>query len=431
MPIPVVVIVGRPNVGKSSLFNRLAGRRIAIVVPSAVVTRDRDSTLVVSDDRYFELVDTGGIGIVDEADLSREVERQIQIALDEADLILFTVDVSEGLTAMDRDISKRIRELDKPVIVVANKADSPRLADAASEFHELGFVTVLAVSATHSLGTAKLLEVVVARLPQASDEGTAAIGMKLAIVGKRNVGKSTLVNTIVKIFTGSENQRVIVSDIPGTTRDAIDIRFEKDGLTYLAIDTAGARKKSKVGSDVEFYSLVRAEGAVRRADVVLLLIDAAVPVGTVDKHLARYVLDHNKPCIIVVNKWDLVAGRATTGEYGDYLQRELAGTRFVPLAFTTATDGRNVGATIDLARSLFKQAGTRVSTSKINQVIQDAIEKTHPPSPRGKQLRIYYGTQVSTHPPTMVMFVNDPERCTQAYQRYLENSFRQGLPFSE
>ncbi|MDP6381215.1 MAG: 50S ribosome-binding GTPase, partial [Phycisphaerae bacterium] len=218
---------------------------------------------------------------------------------------------------------------------------------------------------------------------------------------------------------------------PGTTRDAVDIRFEKDGMAYVAIDTAGVRKKSSVSSDIEFYSIARAEAAIRRANATLLLIDAVVPISKVDKHLARYVADQAKPCVLVVNKWDLAAGKANTGEYADYLLRELPGVKYAPVAFTTATQGRNVESAIDLARSLFKQASLRVSTSKLNQALRDAVERHRPPSPRGARLRIYYATQVSTCPPTIVFFVNNPDLVAQQYSRYLENRLRETLSFGE
>jgi GTP-binding protein len=249
--------------------------------------------------------------------------------------------------------------------------------------------------------------------------------MKIAVVGKRNAGKSTFINALA----GSE--RVIVSEIPGTTRDAVDIRFEKDGLTYIAIDTAGIRKRKSVKDDIDFYSLTRALGSIRRCDVVLLLIDATTPVSQVDKHLGRAVRDQMKPVILVVNKWDLAKGEATTGDFADYLGEMLPGLSYAPLSFTTAKDHRNVLATIDLARSLYKQSRSRVTTGELNRVIERVVKMKQPPSPRTTLPKIYFTTQVATAPPTVVLFVNQPDLFSASYRRFIENRFREELPFPE
>jgi len=425
MPLPKVAIVGRPNVGKSSLFNRLAGRRIAIVEPTAGVTRDRVATLVEAEDRWFELVDTGGMDFRTGADLAADVAGQIEFALAEAAVIVFVVDVREGRQPLDEQIARRLRPTDRPVIVAANKADHADHAAGAADFHALGYEPVLAVSAKHGRGRGDLFEAILRRLPAEAGEPPADVAMKIAIVGKRNAGKSTFLNALV----GAE--RVIVDETPGTTRDAVDIRFEKDGLTYVAIDTAGFRKRKSLASDIEFYSLSRAMESIRRADVVLLLIDAAVPVSQVDKHLAAEIEKQARPVVLVVNKWDLAKGRAGTDEFADYLTKMLPGLDYAPLAFTTATEARNVPATIDLARALFKQSRTRVPTGALNRVLRSAMREKQPPSPTATLPKVYYATQVAVAPPTIVLFVNAPDLFTQSYRRFIENRLRNELPFAE
>jgi len=425
MPLPKVAIVGRPNVGKSSLFNTLARRRIAIVEPTAGVTRDRVSTLVESEGRWLELVDTGGMDFRTEADLAADVAGQIEYALAEAALVVFVVDVREGRQPLDEQIARRLRPTDVPVIVAANKADHFALEAGAGDFHALGYEPVLPVSAKHGRGRADLLAAILERLPAGATETPADVAMKIAIVGKRNAGKSTFLNALA----GAE--RVIVSETPGTTRDAVDIRFEKDGLTYVAIDTAGVRKRKSVADDIEFYSLSRALESIRRADVVLLLIDAALPVSQVDKHLGAEIEKQMKPVVLVVNKWDLAKGYAGTDEFADYLGKMLPGLNYAPLAFTTATAARNVLATIDLSRALVKQAHTRVSTGTLNRVLRSAMRENQPPSPTATLPKVYYATQVAVAPPTIALFVNQPDLFTQSYRRFIENRMRDELPFAE
>jgi len=425
MPLPKVAIVGRPNVGKSSLFNALARRRIAIVEPTAGVTRDRISAIVESDGRWFELVDTGGMDFETSQALAADVKQQIEYAIAEASVIVFAVDVQVGRQPLDERIAERLRSVQVPVLVAANKADNERLAQNAGEFHAFGYEPVIAVSAKHGRGRHELTEAVVARLPADADQPPGQVAMKIAVVGKRNAGKSTFINALA----GAE--RVIVSEIPGTTRDAVDIRFEKDGLTYVAIDTAGIRKRKSVANDIEYYSLTRAMDSIRRADVVLLLIDAPTPISQVDKHLGAAIVAEMKPVVLVINKWDLAKGLATTDDFAEYIEKMLPGLAYAPLAFTTSKDAKNILATIDLARHLFKQAQTRVTTGELNRVIESAIRLRHPPSPQVVLPKVYFATQVAVCPPTVVLFVNNPDLFEEPYRRYIENRFREELPFPE
>ena len=427
MALPVVAIVGRPNVGKSSLLNALAGRKISIVEPTAGVTRDRICAIIDFDEQYFELVDTGGYGIEDHDNLTEHVEGQILIAVEQASLVIFVVDIREGLSSLDRQVASLLRRPDLRVLLVANKADGPSQDGLGGEFFKLGFGEPLPVSAQHGRNRQELVERILQCLP---DEGTAAPQeevMKLAVVGKRNVGKSTFINAL------AGEERVIVSEVPGTTRDAVDVRFEKDGRTIVAIDTAGIRKKSKMTqNNIEFYSYTRATRSIRRADVVLLFIDAVDPISQVDKKLACYVADEYKPCIIVINKWDLVKDQADPNDYAEYLDEVLSGLRYAPISFITASEGKNVQRLTDLATNLFKQSQTTVTTSKLNKALQRITSERAPSARRKVGLpRIYYGTQMATNPPTLLLFVNDPSAIDDNYRRFLINRLRDLLPFSE
>jgi GTP-binding protein len=428
MTLPVVAIVGRPNVGKSSLFNAIAGRRTSIVEPTAGVTRDRVTAICDIDEAYFELIDTGGHGIVDRDDLDEHVERQIRCAIGQADLILFVVDAREGLAPLDRatgDLLRKHHQVDR-VRLLANKVDEPHMDVGIGEFGRLGFGDALAVSAVTGVGREELYELIREAVGGAGEEAPPDPVMKIAIVGKRNAGKSSFINAL------AGEERVIVSEIPGTTRDSIDVRFEKDGRTIVAIDTAGVRKKRKIADDIEFYAYSRVTQSIQRADVVLFLIDATLPVGQVDKRLASLVSAEYKPCILVINKWDLAKGRAGSEDYGAYLTAVLPQVSYAPVAFTSAVTGRNTYATIDLAAELFKQARTRVGTGRLNQALQEALAGTAPKTKRGrKPPKFYYATQVSTQPPTLVLFVNGPSLVTKDYERYLINRFRETLPFPE
>lgn len=429
MGLPVVAIIGRPNVGKSSLLNALAGEMISIVEPTAGVTRDRVSTFIGSDDHYFELIDTGGYGIVDSDQLSDHIEGQILQAIQSANLVLFVVDVREGITPLDQTIAELLRKHKLDVMGVANKADTARLFPAAGEFIKLGFGEFFCVSAQNNLNITVLRDRIFDRLKNLETTGAPPEPvMKIAIVGKRNAGKSSIVNAIA----GTE--RVIVSEIPGTTRDAIDVRVEKDGKTLVVIDTAGVRKKAKMKTDnsIEFYSYVRATRSIKRADVVWLMLDATEPLGQADKSLAHLIGEENKACIIVVNKWDLAKDRAATGDYEDYLTKMLPGLKYAPIAFTTATEARNVQSALDLSTELFKQATTWVTTGRLNKAFEIIRKERAAPSKRNaKWPKIYYVTQVAVNPVTFMMFVNDPGLFDENYRRFVGNRLRELLPIAE
>jgi GTP-binding protein len=427
MPLPQVAIVGRPNVGKSSLFNWLAGKRIAIVDPTPGVTRDRLSSAIELGGRYVELTDTGGMGIEDRDHLTQDVERQIRLALDIASVVLFLVDVRAGPAPLDEHVAEKLRTLGKPVILVANKCDYADLESQVGEFHKFGFGEPICVSAQQSRNKQQLLDRLIACLPP-EGEGEASLvdpTMKIAIVGRRNTGKSTFIN-----FLASE-ERTIVSEVEGTTRDSVDVRFERDGRTIVAIDTAGVRYKGKIKDDIEFYSLTRAERSIRRADVVLHFLDAAKKISVVDKQLAGYVLQEMRPAIFVINKWDLAKDTVYTGEYHDYLQKVFPSLDFVPQAFITAKDGRNVQRVVELAQTLHKQASVRVGTGELNRVLEHAVALSPPPMRMNRVPKIYFATQVAANPPTIVLFTNGPELLDNTYKRYLLKTFRELLPFKE
>ena len=435
MALPKVVIVGRPNVGKSSLFNWLSGRKIAIVDPTAGVTRDRVGALIqVGDDtdpRFFELIDTGGVGMVDRDDLSEEVERQIEAAMNEAALILFVVDCREGLLPLDEEVAQRLRYLETPVILVINKADVPELETSDEEFYKLGRGKPIYISVHQNRNKPQLMKMIAKRLPDAADQKPADEVMKLAVVGRPNTGKSTFINTLARA------ERMIVSEVPGTTRDSVDVRFELDGLPFVAIDTAGVRRKAKIRDDLDFYSMHRAERSIRRADIVLLFLDVGQGIARVEKQLADYVIKQYKPCILVVNKWDLMLANPSgpsvemMNKYAVSLQHAFRTMAFAPIAFVTATTGKNVKALVNQAQKMFKQASQRVSTSTLNRVLREAIA-AHPPAVReNKTPKIYFATQVDVGPPTVVIFVNKPSLFDATYQRYLMNIFREKLPFHD
>jgi len=426
MGVPRVSIVGRPNVGKSSIFNWLARKRLAIVDPTAGVTRDRLTHLLCIDDRYFELVDTGGMGIEDVDNLTSLIEDQIQQAIDASDVLLFVLDTRDGLTSLDQEVSKRLRYVNQPVICVANKADHKELDADADDFYRLGRGKLVRVSAKENRGRDELLDLIAERLPEETeDQPPEEPAMKLAIVGRRNTGKSTFVNTLVK------TDRMIVSEIPGTTRDSVDVQFELDGKSFIAIDTPGLKRRKSVKTDLDFYSTHRAQRSIRRADVVFIFFDASQRISKVDKQLCSYVSDQYKPCVFVVNKWDLYAKSMPTEKWATYLRDTFRTMWYAPIAFITGETGKNVKTLVNHGQMLYRQSRERVSTAKLNKLVQAATKHNPPPMGRQRRPKIYYATQVGSEPPTIVLFVSHPAAFHHTYRRYLLGIFRDQLSFGE
>ena len=426
MGIPQVVIVGRPNVGKSSVFNWLAGRRLAIVDPESGVTRDRVTQLVDINDRFVELVDTGGMGVQDSDNLTEQIEDQIQMAVDSAQVVLFVVDCRNGPVPLDEEVAKRLRYVTAPVLLVVNKSDTPALDGEADGFYRFAR-KIVRVSAMENRGKSELLDAIFQRLPEATDDDEMPVEpvMKLAIVGRRNVGKSTLVNTLAKA------ERMIASEVPGTTRDSVDVRFEMDGKAFIAIDTPGFRRTKSINTNVDFYSTHRAQRSIRRADVSLLFFDATERIGQVDKQLCDYIAQQYKPCMFVVNKWDVVAGTMPTEKWVIYLRDTFRTLWYAPIAFITGQSGKNVKAMLNHAQMLFRQSLHRVPTGQLNKQLRLAIDQNPPPIHQNRRPKIFYATQVAVQPPTVVLFCSDPKAIDPQYQRYLLRFFRESLDFGE
>jgi GTP-binding protein len=428
MGIPQIVIVGRPNVGKSSIFNWLARKRLAIVDGTPGVTRDSVTYLMYDRERYFELVDTGGIGFDDPDNLTAKIDEQIAAAIESAAMVLFVVDTRAGLTPLDQEVARRLRYVDTPVICVANKADEATLDSQADEFYKLGRGKLIRVSTLQNRGRQMLLEMIAERLPKSDGNEAPHVdepAMKAAIVGRRNVGKSTFVNTL------AQAERMITSEVAGTTRDSVDVRFELDGKTFVAIDTPGLRRSKSISTDVDYYSSHRAQRSIRRADVVLMFFDPMERISKVDKQLCEYIAENYKPCIFVVNKWDLKADSMPTEKWVRYLHDSFRTMWYVPIAFITGMTGKNVKALLNHAQMLFKQARERVSTADINKVVRHALDASPPPLHQNRRPKIFYATQVGTEPPTVVMFCNDPKAFGEPYRRYLLGALREQLPFAE
>jgi len=417
---PIVALVGRPNVGKSTLFNRLVGERLAIIEDVPGTTRDRQYADVEWGGRVFTLVDTGGL-VLDDADpLIAQVREQARVAMDEADVIVFLTDIVDGLTGPDAEIGDQLRRSDKPVILTVNKADNLKREMAIYEFHGLGLGEPLPVSGMRGMGTGELLEAVVAALPPLPEEEEEEAHIPhIAIVGRPNVGKSSLLNKLLG------HERVIVSEIPGTTRDAIDTVVRFHGEEIVLIDTAGIRRRGRIERGIEHYSVLRALKAVARADVALLLIDAVEGVTEQDAHVAGYILDEAKSVILLVNKWDLIEkDNYTLQQFEQRLRQELKFMSWVPILFVSALTGQRVSRVLPLALRVNQERERRLSTSELNDMLRNATAQNSPPTKAGKKLRFYYGTQVGTQPPTFVFFVNDANLVHFGYKRYLENQIR-------
>jgi len=440
MALPVVAIVGRPNVGKSALANALARRRVSIVEPTPGVTRDRVVAAMAHAGRAFELMDTGGIGMEDGTSITAGVQRQIEAAIVEANLILFVLDVRDGVTPLDEKVAARLRRAmgspaapgagggparGRAVLLVANKVDTSAFDPGAVEFFRLGFGEPLCVSALQRLGLQDLLDAIVAHLPAADGEPPRAPGLRIAIAGKRNVGKSTLVNTLAR------EERVIVSEIPGTTRDAVDVRIERGGKALVLVDTAGLRKKRKVEDAIELFSRMRTESAIRRSDAVLFLLDIREPVSEVDLKIAGLVEASGKPCVIGLNKWDLANQAKGPESYLAYVRKSIPGLAFAPVAILSAKEGFRVWTLVETAEELVRQSGATVATGPLNRLAKEAAEWAHPRVTRSRIPKIYYITQTGVHPPRFLLFVNDPRYFTADYRRFLAGKFRRELTCKE
>lgn len=426
MSKPLVAIVGRPNVGKSTFFNKIAGQRIAIVEDTPGVTRDRVYADVEWLGKRFTLIDTGGIDPKSDDPLRIQMRRQAGIAMDMADVILFFVDGRDGLTSDDDDVADLLRKASKPVLLVVNKVDTASLQDSAYEFYELGIGAPISISSANMLGLGDLLDEVLSLLPnavEAPEEEQQPI--RIAVVGKPNVGKSTLVNRML----GEE--RVMVSDIPGTTRDAIDAPFEREGRQYVLIDTAGIRRKRAIEyASLERYSVVRSLDAIRRCDVALILIDAGQGVTEQDTKIAGFVHEEGKAAVIVVNKWDAV--EKDTGTMEKMRREAIEQLKFMDYAqvlFISALEGTRVHKILEMVCEAYAQTTRRITTGVLNDVLADAQLALQPPATGGRRLKIYYATQQGVKPPTFILFLNDQTLMHFAYERYLENQFRKAFGF--
>ncbi|MGI6606342.1 MAG: ribosome biogenesis GTPase Der [Peptococcia bacterium] len=425
MAKPIVAILGRPNVGKSTLFNRLTGGRAAIVEDTPGVTRDRLYRDAEWLGKTFTLIDTGGIEFSSgEESMSGLIRKQAEIAMREADVILFLVDSRAGLLPQDEQIAGQLRRTSKPVILVVNKVEQFKNNPDLYEFYRLGLENVVCISAEHGMNTGDLLDLIVSKFTMTTEDDYEPDVIKIAVVGRPNVGKSSLVNAIL----GQE--RVIVSNVPGTTRDAIDVPFEKEGQRYVLIDTAGMRRRRNIEEATERYSVIRALRAVDRSDVALMVIDGLEGVTEQDKRIAGYVHEAGKGVIVIVNKWDIVEkDDKTMKKFDEEIRRELGFMQYAPTLYVSALTKQRVVKITDLINFVAEQQSHRISTSVLNEVVSEAVQLTPPPSDKGKRLKILYVTQAGIKPPHFILFVNEPELLHFSYQRYLENKFRENFGF--
>ncbi len=427
MSKPIVAIVGRPNVGKSTLFNKLIGERRSIVEDTPGVTRDRIYGETEWCARKLVVIDTGGIEPKTDDIILKQMRFQAQIAIESADVIIFMCDVRTGLTADDRDIAIMLQKSGKPIIPCINKCDSiGALPFEFYEFYELGFeCEPIAVSSVHGSGTGDLLDAVLEKLPCDLIEDDDDDSIKVAVIGKPNAGKSSIINKIIG------QNRLIVSDIAGTTRDAVDTQMEIDGQKYTFIDTAGIRRASKINDKIEKYSVLRAHMAVERADVCLIMIDAATGITEQDEKISGIAHEAGKASIIVVNKWDSIEkDNSTVNRFNEKIRTALAYMPYAPIVYVSALTGQRINTLFEHINYVHNQANTRISTGMLNDVLSEATMKVQPPSDKGKRLKIYYMTQVSVAPPTFVIFCNDAELFHFSYQRYIENALRQVFGFN-
>ncbi len=422
---PLVAIVGRPNVGKSTLFNKITGQRISIVEDTPGVTRDRIYADASWLDKNFTLVDTGGIEPSSKDEILQQMRRQAQLAIEMADVVILMTNVRDGVTANDQDVAAMLLKAQKKIVLAVNKVDN--IGEPPMEFYEfynLGLGDPIAISSTHGLGVGDLLDEVTHKFPDDAETGEDEDEIKVAVIGKPNAGKSSLINKILG------EDRVIVSDIAGTTRDAIDSHYEKDGQKYLFIDTAGMRKRGKIDENVERYSVVRSLAAVDRSDVCIIMIDASEGVTEQDTKVAGYAHEQGRACIFAVNKWDLIEkDNKTVKQFTDRVRDMFAFMSYAKIVFISAKTGQRVNKLLEEIKLVNEQHKRRITTGMLNDVINEATHKQQPPSDKGRRLKIYYGTQVSVAPPTFVIFANSKELFHYSYLRFIENQIRENFGF--
>ena len=420
--LPKVAIVGRPNVGKSTLFNRIIGERLSITDNQPGVTRDRIYAKGSWLSKEFSLIDTGGIELGD-APFLTEIKTQAEIAMDEADVIVFVVDCRSGVTDNDNYIAKILYKTNKPVLLAVNKVDDQKFRDNIYEFYALGFGDPIPISSSHGIGTGNLLDQIIENLPKKSEE-VKDDAIKFCLIGRPNVGKSSLTNCLLN------DNRVIVSPIAGTTRDTIDTKFKVDGKNYVVIDTAGLRKKGKIYENIEKYSIIRTVDAIGRSDVVLLVLDADTGIQEQDTHVGQYIEEYRRPCIIVVNKWDLVEKDSKTMQkFTDEVRKHFKYLDHAPIVFLSAMENKRVHTLFPAINQAYDANHRRISTSILNDVIADACAMFPPSEFNGGKIKIYYSSQVGVEPPTFAFFVNEPSYLHFSYYRYLENQIRKNFDF--
>jgi GTP-binding protein len=443
--LPSVAIIGRPNVGKSALFNRLVGRKIAIVHDQPGITRDRISAICSRGEQPFALWDTGGIFGAGEKDLRGEVRRTAEEALHASDLLLFVVDGKDGLSPIDSDLARTLRKARKPIVLVVNKIDHDKHDSLAAEFDSLGFEKIVSISADHNRGIAELLDQIEQLLPAISNQQSAiSNSLSIAIIGRPNVGKSSLINTIV------QSERAIVSELPGTTRDSVDISYQRDGRRFLFIDTAGIRRRGKLSSSVEVFSVMRAERSIRRADLCVLIVDLTSGVTAQDKRIAGLIQEARKAALVVLNKWDLVkpkrGERQTIRELVAETQEKIFFLNYAPVLVASARTGENVDRLFGMIGKIEQASATRIGTGVLNRLMRAVFAANPPPMVKGRRLKLFYAAQAAgtrdrsakgrihrrehLQPPEFVLFVNDPRLLTQSYARYLEARIRDAEPYS-
>lgn len=423
MSKPIVAIIGRQNVGKSTLLNRVAGKPIAITEDLPGTTRDRIFANVLWQGGEFTVVDTGGLELKPRSTIAQEVKAQVEVAITEADVITFLVNVRDGVMPSDLEIADMLRQAGKPTVLAANKADNVKFESEAVEFYKLGLGEPLAISAYHGRGTAELLDRIISLLPTPPPAEIEPEVMKVAVVGRPNVGKSTLLNALL----GSE--RAIVDEAPGTTRDAIDTLFDFDGQSVLLIDTAGIRRRGRLGTGVDRYSVIRALRAIDRADIALLVIDATEPVTAQDMHIAGYIQQAAKGIVLIVNKWDLSVVKSTT-QCNRHIRSHLKFMTYAPVVYVSAKFRQGVDKVMPQVFKVYQERLKRLTTAEVNNVVQQAVAAHNLPRIGSKRLKILYATQAEVNPPTFVFFVNDAELIHFSYQRYLENKLRRSFGFA-